>query len=135
MNKENYLDSIINTIENSIESNTKKVVFINNHSNFVLPKNRILNALKSTNEYILLTHTFKSDVVQGPYEPFMDWIRQIYIEYYQNEISEEDFLKESGVYYNHMESITQQELLTQFEFWEVPYGYYDRYEGRSFHHR
>ena len=103
MNKENYLDSIINTIENSIESNTKKVVFINNHSNFVLPKNRILNALKSTNEYILLTHTFKSDVVQGPYEPFMDWIRQIYIEYYQNEISEEDFLKESGVYYNHME--------------------------------
>ena len=103
MNKENYLDSIINTIENSIESSSKKVVFINNHSNFVLPKSRILNALKLNNDHILLTHTFRSDVVQGPYEPFMDWIRQIYIERYKEEMSEEEFLKESGVYYNHME--------------------------------
>ncbi|MBE5935286.1 MAG: GGDEF domain-containing protein [Lachnospiraceae bacterium] len=106
MNKETYLDNIISTIENNIDSNAKKVVFINNHSNFVLSKNRIQNLLVNSAEFVLLTHTFKSDAMQGPYEPFMDWIRDIYIQYYKEEISEVEFLKECEVYTNQMEVFT-----------------------------
>ena len=104
MNKETYLENIINTIENNINSTNKKVVFINNHSNFMLSKNNMEKILhQNKDEYYMLEHTFRSDVMQSAYEPFMEWIRQIYISYYRDRMSELCFLKQCNVYQNQME--------------------------------
>ena len=106
MNKEAYFESIISTIENNIDTSisSKKAVFVNNHSNFVLSKNIVETSVHyKKDEYYLLSHTFKSDTMQAAYEPFMDWIRDIYINDYKSHMSEVEFLNECDVYYNQLE--------------------------------
>ena len=73
----------------------------------MLSKNNIERVIHQNNdEYYMLEHTFRSDVMQSAYEPIMEWIRQIYIANYKDMISEVEFLKQCGVYQNQMEVFT-----------------------------
>ena len=104
MHRGSYLETILNSIEDNINNDSKNVVFINNHSSFVLPKNIIEdNIVAHKGNYIIKEHTFRSDIMQGPYEPFMDWIREIYKEDFESELSIEEFLCECGIYNNQLE--------------------------------
>ena len=103
MYRGSYLNNLISTIESNLHKDSNNVVFVNNHDGILLSKNQIDSMLGSNNDYHVLVHNYTRKEMQTAYEPFFEWIRQIYIEDYKGEISEEMFIQMCDVYSNHTE--------------------------------
>lgn len=103
MYRGSYLNNLISTIESNLHKDSNNVVFINNHDGILLSENQIDSLLENDNDYHVLVHEYTKKEMQTAYEPFFDWIRQIYIEDYKETISEEEFIQMCDVYSNHTE--------------------------------
>ena len=80
MYRGSYLNNLISTIESNLHKDSNNVVFINNHDGILLSKNQIDSLLDNDNDYHVLVHEYTKKEMQTAYEPFFEWIKQIYIE-------------------------------------------------------
>ena len=103
MYRGSYLNNLISTVESNLHKDSNNVVFVNNHDGIFLSKNQVEDILDKNNDYHVLVHEYNKNQMQTAYEPFMEWIRQIYIEDYKNNVSEEKFIQMCEVYPNHTE--------------------------------
>ena len=103
MYRGSYLNNLISTVESNLHKDSNNVVFVNNHDGILLSKNQIDSILDKNNDYHVLTHEYNKNQMQTAFEPFIEWIRQIYIEDYKSSISEEKFIQMCDVYHNHTE--------------------------------
>lgn len=103
MNKEGelYVAKILNSLIANYGRTGRNMVFIRHYITFDLSADtfgRIRdNGLLEEDVYCLY-HNFNSSEIQGPVEPFMDFIKELYYNLYSDQMSIEEFVDECGVY-------------------------------------
>lgn len=91
----NYIHKLILSFRNN-ESN--HFMFIKHYDTLYISEQEIQQILlKDGEDLCLLFHEFPMHSMQEPYGPFLGWIRDIYLEYFQHE-TPEDFVRNAGVY-------------------------------------
>lgn len=97
-----YNEHIINAVSKFIENTDKSnVVFIKHCKSFYIEDKDILNKVANNNNNIqLLYYKYDNSKLQGPYEPLLGWIKDLYLKYFKEE-SIDDFLDNCNVYYLH----------------------------------
>lgn len=103
MYRGSYLNNLVSTIESNINNDSNNVVFVNNHDGILLSKNQIEELIESKDDHFVLVHTYQKDRMQTAYEPFFEWIREIYELHYKADMSEEKFIRMCKVYSNQEE--------------------------------
>lgn len=98
--EEKFINKLINSMVNSIENQAKnKVVFVKHYNTFDLPKQRMEYVYKKFEDEIAIFHyDFSLRSIQGPFEPFLDNIKELYDRFYKDEMSIKDFVRECEVY-------------------------------------
>lgn len=100
-----YLIYIQELIENFITSLSKQALFVKHYDNEEVSKADLLGLMP---EYISATcyyHEYQSDVLCDAFEPFFNWIRLSYINFYQTSKTPEEFLQDCEVYSLHIEPL------------------------------
>lgn len=102
INNTRYIYELIRKSINEKEYKNNKVLIIKNNYSQNNIKYEIEKMIDEKTKY--LYHEYRNDIIQKPYEPFLDWIKDLYYEYFYN-IDLEDFLVECGVYPLHVSII------------------------------
>ncbi len=99
INNTRYIYELIRkSINESKYKNDKILIIKNNYSQYDI-KYEIEKMINENTKY--LYHEYNDDIIQKPYEPLLDWIKELYYEYF-SEININDFLEECEVYPLHI---------------------------------
>lgn len=96
-----YVAKILNSLIANYGRTGRNMVFIRHYITFDLSADtfsRIRDDRLLDEDVYCLYHNFSSSEVQGPVEPFMDFIKEIYQNLYSDRMSVEEFINECGVY-------------------------------------
>ncbi|MBQ3061067.1 MAG: GGDEF domain-containing protein [Lachnospiraceae bacterium] len=98
--EERFINKLINSMVNSVENhNGNKIVFVKHYNTFDLPKDRMKYIYEKFEKDITIFHyDFSIRSIQGPFEPFLDNIKELYDRFYKDEMSVEEFVKKCNVY-------------------------------------
>lgn len=98
-----YTIYIRQTIESFFKELSKPVLVIK-HYNIQQPtESDLLQLLPVDTATFYMYHEYQPDFLYEAYEPFLDWIRLFYINFYQNHMSLDTFLQTCQVYSLHRE--------------------------------
>ena len=94
-----YIDKIVEPLVISTDYKDNNALFIKYYNVLKFSKNEIADAIKKNNRNMyLLFHKYDDNPVTNPYDPFLDWIRELYHVLYENEMAIDDFLEACHVY-------------------------------------
>lgn len=96
---EDYIPNLIDSMLLNLGVSDSSFLLIKHHNTFNLSADDISILAQTRKRGIFLYHSFSAENILGAYEPFLDWIKQLY-----NELSDEsmdEFLEQSGVYLLH----------------------------------
>lgn len=100
-----YTVYIQEMVENFILNLSKQALFIKHYNKEELNKADFLQLMPDLVPATCLYHEYQQGILYEAYEPFLDWIRLCYYNFYQNQLSPEEFLRSSGVYSLHIEPL------------------------------
>nr|MCR5608922.1 response regulator [Lachnospiraceae bacterium] len=95
--KEKFHSQIVRSLVSHLTKKKNNMLFLKYYSNYDIPVEDYKD-IKGVN-FKLLYHKFEAYDMQGAYEPFMRWIRELYYELFSETMSVEEFVKECNVYY------------------------------------
>jgi len=96
--KNHIVDIIKNIISEDSIRITSAYFFFKHYNNFSFNKDEVMEIKEKLDEDCYMSfHKFEYGFIQGPYEPFLDFIRSFYNENYKN-IGVEEFVERAGVY-------------------------------------
>lgn len=98
-----YTVYIQEMVENFILNLSKQALFIKHYNLEELNKAEFLQLIPDVVRGTCLYHEYHAGIMYEAYEPFLDWIRLCYQEFYQDSMSPEEFLRTSDVYSLHIE--------------------------------
>lgn len=90
-------------IENFIKTLSKPVLVIKHYNVQQPSKSDFLKLLPNDTDASCVYHEYQPDSLYEAYEPFLDWIRLFYVNFYQDHMSLEHFLKTCHIYSLHRE--------------------------------
>lgn len=94
-----YTRKIVDSIIHGLEQRHSSILFVKYYNTLNISIEDIEEAVcKSKSNIELLYHEYDSSKMQRAYEPFLDWIKQLYFKYY-NDIPLDEFLEKCDVYY------------------------------------
>lgn len=94
-----YLKEMLNNYSGDYDTGGR-ILFMRHYSSFGVNKDELAQVIESSGlDCYFLYHAFKSNRIQSPYEPILDWIRNIYSSKSENDI--EEMLNASKVYSLH----------------------------------
>lgn len=95
----NHIKSIIERLEIEDKKGiSEKVCFLKHYSGLSIEEEDMINIMASLNiEYDMLYYKFNASVIQGVFCPFLPFIREMYIKYYDN-MSALEFTDSAEVY-------------------------------------
>ncbi len=94
----NFKTYVQNVIASYVEKKDSNVIFIKHYNTLDITKNEILADVDETSDKVFLYHEYEMHVMHSTFAPFLQWIKECYNTYYKDQLSVEDFLKESNVY-------------------------------------
>ncbi|MCR5607596.1 MAG: GGDEF domain-containing protein [Lachnospiraceae bacterium] len=92
-----YLKKLVQSVVNNIGTKSNNIMFIRHYNSLFLTKYEIVGILEDCGIRILF-HEYESDSMQEAYEPFLEWIREIYEEEFSSYMSVKEFIDECNVY-------------------------------------
>ena len=98
-----YTVYIQEMVENFILNRSKQALFIKHYNVEELNKADFLQLIPDVVQETCLYHEYQAGIMYEAYEPFLDWIRICYRNFYENSMSPEEFLRTSNVYSLHVE--------------------------------
>ena len=98
-----YIVNIQEMIENFIASLSRQALFIKYYDNEKINKADLLGLIPEQLPAVCYYHEYQSDVICDCYDPFFNWIRLSYINFYQDTMTPEEFLEDCKVYSLHIE--------------------------------
>ena len=107
-NRGDYMDFktyVQSVVASYVEKENKNVIFIKHYNTLDISKDEILAQVDKTDDKVFLYHEFVMHEMHSSFDPFLEWIRQCYVEFYSNTMSAEDFLRACGVYSMHIEPL------------------------------
>ncbi len=94
-----YTRKIVDSIVHGLEQHHSSILFVKHYNTLSLSVESIQEAVdKCKNKIDFLYHEFSANKMQEAYEPFLGWIKQLYLKYY-SEMPIDDFLDATDVYY------------------------------------
>ncbi|MDE6253774.1 MAG: GGDEF domain-containing protein [Lachnospiraceae bacterium] len=94
-----YLKEMLNNYSNDYNMDGR-ILFMRHYSSFGVNKDELVQLIETSGiECYFLYHVFKPNKIQSPYEPILDWIRNIYSGKTEREI--EDMMDAAQVYSLH----------------------------------
>lgn len=91
------------TIEHFMTSLSKQALFIKHYDCEEANKANLLGLIPEHLPASSYYHEYQPDVLYDAYEPFFNWIRLSYLNFYQEAMTPEEFLKDCNVYSLHIE--------------------------------
>lgn len=96
---EDYIPNLIDSMLLNLGVSDSNFLLIKHYNTFNLSSEDISSLAKTRTRACFLYHSFNAGDMQGVYEPFLDWIKQLYYELSDESIDE--FLDKSEVYLLH----------------------------------
>lgn len=94
-----YTRKIVDSIVHNLEQKHSSILFVKHYNTLNISIEDIEQAVsKSKGNIELFYHEYSASKMQKAYEPFLDWIKELYYKYY-SDISISEFLERGGVYY------------------------------------
>ena len=96
---EDYIPNLVDSMLLNLGVSDSSFLLIKHHNTFNLSAEDVASLAQTRTRGTFLYHSFSAENILGAYEPFLDWIKQLY-----NELSDEsmdEFLEQSGVYLLH----------------------------------
>ncbi len=94
-----YTRKIADSIIHGLEQKHSSILFVKHYNTLNVPVDDIQEAVSHSNSHIeLMYHEFSANRMQEAYEPFLGWIKTLYLKYYQD-VPLDEFLEKAGVYY------------------------------------
>ena len=94
-----YTKKIAESIIHGLEQRHSNILFVKHYNTLNVPIGDIQDVvLKSSEKIELMYHEFSANKMQEAYEPFLGWIKDLYLKFYKD-MSIDEFLENSGVYY------------------------------------
>lgn len=95
MNEGNYIQKLLQSFR---ENHSSQYMFIKYYNTLIISDEEIYKIVaEGTPSLCLVFHSFQIHNMQGPYAPFLGWIRELYFKYFKEEPLEE-FVEKAGVY-------------------------------------
>lgn len=95
MNEGNYIQKLLQSFR---ENHSSQYMFIKYYNTLIISDEEINKiVVEGTPSLCLVFHSFQIHNMQGPFEPFPGWIRELYFKYFKEEPLEE-FVEKAGVY-------------------------------------
>lgn len=92
----NYIDKLLQSFSDNASA---KYMFIKHYNTMVVPSSKLHDiVMKPNKDACLMFYEFPMHMMQGPFSPFLSWIRELYYKYYKNEQTPEEFVEAAGVY-------------------------------------
>lgn len=96
MDYNNYLHKLVQSF---LRNRTNHYMFIKHYNTLLISEEERYQIIVSeTADLCLLFYEFPMHSMQGPYAPFLDWIRELYYNYFKNMETPEEFVEHGGVY-------------------------------------
>ena len=94
-----YTRKIVDSIIHGLEQHHSSILFVKHYNTLSVPVDAIQEAVqKSDGDIELLYHEFSASRIQEAYEPFLGWVKQLYLKFYYD-MPIDDFLEKADVYY------------------------------------
>ena len=94
-----YIPNLLDSMLSNMESSDSNIMIIKHYNTFDLKANFVDDLAKSRDQVCFLYHSFEADDMLSAYEPFIQWIRELY---YENpEESLDHFFERCNVYLLH----------------------------------
>lgn len=95
----NYVTKLVQSFRNN---HSTRYMFIKHYNTLVVSEEQLHDmVVDDVTESCVLFHEFPMHVMQGPFSPFLEWIRELYFKYFKGEQTPEEFVKNAGVYSMH----------------------------------
>lgn len=96
MNYNHYMHKLVQSFR---DNHTSHFMFIKHYNTLMISEEELHSiVVDETSNRCLLFHEFPMHNMQGPYEPFLNWIRELYYSYFKEDQTPEEFVKNGGVY-------------------------------------
>lgn len=97
--EEKFVDKLMNSLINGMGCNNDNILFVKHYNTFDLSAEK-MNEIKGKypKDVLILHHDFAYNGIQGPFEPFLDHIKEAYDTYYKESMSAEEFVAACDVY-------------------------------------
>lgn len=96
MDYNNYLHKLVQSFR---DNRTTHYMFIKHYNTLLISDKELYNiVVYETSDLCLLFYEFPMHSMQGPYAPFLDWIREVYYKYFKDTETPEKFVEHGGVY-------------------------------------
>ncbi|MBD5544855.1 MAG: diguanylate cyclase [Lachnospiraceae bacterium] len=97
MYQNSYVYKFINQLVQDLPIEANHYLFVKHYDAVVFTEELLSSSIPMDSGILLLCHEFTSTQMQGAFEPFLDWIRNLYFTYYQD-MTPEDFIEACNVY-------------------------------------
>ena len=104
-NQMKYTVYVQEMVENFILHLSKPALFIKHYGTEELNKADFLQLMPDAVSATCLYHEFQAGVMYEAYEPFLEWVRICYFNFYVDTMTPEEFLKNCKVYSLHVEPL------------------------------
>lgn len=97
--EERFIDKLMNSLINGMGRNNNNVLFVKHYNTFDLSAKRMDELKKRYPKDVLVLHQdFECDGIQGPYEPFIDHIKEAFDTFYKDKMTAAQFVEACEVY-------------------------------------
>lgn len=93
-----YINKLVDSLKSNINVRADNVIFIKHYNTLDISKEDIQSNIEDDDTLHLLYYEYSSGEMNQPYAPFLDWIKQLYDELYQQKLPIDSFLEMCQVY-------------------------------------
>lgn len=94
-----YIRKIVDSILHNLKQRHNNIIFVKYYNTLNLREPELREAFETQDDDIFfLYHEFSAKYMQGAFEPFLDWIMELYQRFY-SDVTIDEFLEKAGVYF------------------------------------
>ena len=95
-----YIRKIIDSILNNIKQRHNNILFVKYYNTLNLRESELREVFETQDDDIcFLYHEFSSKYMHSVFEPFLDWIMELYQKFY-SDVAIDEFLEKADVYFS-----------------------------------
>lgn len=97
MHYNSYVNKFINQLVQDLSTESSHYLFVKHYDAVMFSEEFLSSSIPMNSGTLLLCHEYSSTQIQGAYEPFLIWIRSLYLTYYQD-MTPEEFVEACNIY-------------------------------------
>lgn len=100
-----YIHKLVDTLKNNLSIKENNIIFVKHYNTLNVLEEDVHACVDKEEDLKFLYHEFSSEEMQRAYEPFLEWIKELFEVFYKASMTTEAFLEACGVYKLHKDTI------------------------------